>query len=195
MLTSVLVSAPTATIVPQGELAFIPGLPATVERVNSKVGSVLSGGDTIVTLALGNPDIVAELGTSSPTGFKTGLPAEVTMPDGEHLSASVSALTGFATANPSVTLRPHSRLGLSDLGSSVQVIITVQSTAGTVLAVPLSALRMAPDGSTAVMVIHGTAQALVEVSTGLTGDGYAALTKHPPEVNVGTEVAIQSSSA
>ena len=62
------------------------------------------------------------------------------------------------------------------VGASVRLTIPVQTTGDSVLAVPVSALTMGPDGSSRVQVDTSGGIVLVEVKPGLSADGYVEIT-------------------
>ena len=68
------------------------------------------------------------------------------------------------------------------VGASVRLTIPVTSTGGTVLAVPVSALTMGADGSSRVQVDTTHGLEIVEVTPGLSADGYVEITPVGDEV-------------
>jgi multidrug efflux pump subunit AcrA (membrane-fusion protein) len=72
----------------------------------------------------------------------------------------------------------------------VRVTVPVESTGGTVLAVPVSALTLAPDGSSRVQrAVEGTTE-FVPVRPGLTADGFVAIQEASGVLKAGDMVVI-----
>jgi HlyD family secretion protein len=188
-------SKPKAPVpeIPVGEIVFVPHLPAVVTSVNSGVGTTVGGTTPLVTLSAGLPRVTASLGDTYTQNLAPGLPAVVTLGGGKSYAARVAGLSGLSGSNPQVLLTPDSAMPASAVGDTASVLITLATTKHPVLAVPASALRMAPDGSSAVAVVAGTGTTLVPVTTGLSGDGYVQINNAPARLKDGTRVEITSS--
>ena len=68
--------------------------------------------------------------------------------------------------------------------------IPVESTGGEVLAVPVSALTMGPDGSSRVLLDPATGDEFVTVDPGLSADGYVAITPIDGSLKAGDLVVV-----
>lgn len=76
------------------------------------------------------------------------------------------------------------------VGASVRLNIPVQSTGTAVLAVPVSAVSLAPDGSSRVQrSVNGTVES-VPVVPGVSGDGYVAITVPDGSIKAGDQLVI-----
>ena len=61
------------------------------------------------------------------------------------------------------------------VGASVRLTVPVESTGGSVFAVPVSALTLSADGSSRIQREHDGALEFVTVTSGLAADGYVAV--------------------
>lgn len=76
------------------------------------------------------------------------------------------------------------------VGASVRLRVPVESTDEEVLAVPISAVSLAPDGSSRVQVQRGGALEFVRVEPGLSADGFVAITPLEGALSAGELVVI-----
>jgi HlyD family secretion protein len=177
--------------VPPGELAFVPRLPAMVERVNSSVGTVISGSSALLTLSEDSPEVQVSLANVNTQGLAAGLKASIDLNGQPPFPATVSAVPGSDASNPALTLLPvHHVLSLAAVGDTATAVITVATTRSPVLAVPVSALRTTPGGGDAVAALIDGRTELLPVVTGLSGDGYVQIAHAPSTLRDGTRIAI-----
>jgi multidrug efflux pump subunit AcrA (membrane-fusion protein) len=192
--------AETGTIVPAGEIVFLPILPTNVTALNAQLGAPpptdqlaqVSSTDTEVIGRVSKAD--SELITPGTTvtielrdfGIETaGSVVEVRAP-----SASADPNDpdgGFSDPGddrPEVVVVPDDASLIRDfIGASVRISVTVSATADEVLAVPVAAISVGPDGTSRIEVererARGTREGvteIVEVSVGLAAQGYAEIT-------------------
>ena len=76
------------------------------------------------------------------------------------------------------------------VGASVRVTITVTTASNAALTVPLSALTLAPDGSSRVQRSVNGRTEFVPVTPGLTANGFVAVTANNSTLNPGDLVVI-----
>lgn len=188
-------AAASGATVAQGEIVFVPTLPAHVQQATTTLGDLdsdaatgtgstandlvtLAGGDLVVTMSL-RPDQVelvrvgmdAELldeqtNTAYPATISEIADTAVTGADGQ---------TGYPAVLTTVDALPDT---LS--GANLRVTITAASTDTASLVVPLAAVSSTADGSTEVSTLRAeagpdTAPVAVAVTTGLSADGYVAV--------------------
>jgi hypothetical protein len=163
--------------VPADELLFFPRLPVRVDAVKAKRGSTVSG--RVMNVTNSRLAIDSSLSVSDVRLVRVGDPVVI---DDQDLGVTargrvtrVDRTPGTHGIDPSrfyMAVAPTSRLP-SLVGASVKLTISVKSTNGRVLAVPVSALSIGGDGRSRVQVRHGTRIELVPVDPGLAAEGLA----------------------
>lgn len=83
-----------------------------------------------------------------------------------------NGVDGFHVYFEVVVAEPPANL----VGASVRLTVPVESTGAQVLAVPVSALSLAPDGSSRVQIERAGVLEFVRVEPGLSADGFVAVT-------------------
>jgi Putative peptidoglycan binding domain len=162
--------------VPLDEIVFIPALPVRVEQVTGVVGSAASGPILSVTdnqvvidsslpleaAALVKPGM--EVAIDEPAlGFKAkGVVENVATSPGTR---GVDGYHFYFAVRVGETQTPLQ-------GFSLRLTMPIKSTAGAVIAVPMSALTLAADGTSRVQVQNNGALEYVAVEPGLAADGY-----------------------
>ena len=180
--------------VPADEVVFVASAPVRVAELRVVIGDLFAGALMSVTdstvsvdtgLALSDASLVhegmvvhldeAELGiaTDGIVSFVAAAPGTNGV-DGFHVYASIDVAT------------PPANLA----GASVRLTIPITSTGTTVLAVPISALSLAVDGSSRVQRSIGGVSEFVTVTPGLAAAGYVALTVAGDGLHVGDLVVI-----
>ena len=76
------------------------------------------------------------------------------------------------------------------IGASVRLTVPIESTSEAVLAVPVSAVSLGPDGLSRVQRSVGSTLEFVQVETGLSADGYVAVTPTSGALAAGDLVVI-----
>ena len=184
---------------PAGEVLYLSDLPRRVDSVDAQRGTELKGAAMVVsgaTLSLAGsaPESDGRLVTK-------GAKAEVDLPDGTSLDATVSEVTPGAKAGDrwKILLAPAAVTDqqLAELrGKNLRVRIPVASTAGDVLHVPLAALSAGPGGEDRVEVVSGdprdpkASTRLVVVETGLAASGAVEIRPVDGALSVGDQVVI-----
>ncbi|HMQ65739.1 MAG TPA: efflux RND transporter periplasmic adaptor subunit [Arachnia sp.] len=183
---------------PMAEVAFLPTLPARV--VSSTAARGRSAADASLVVAAGNPVVVVgqpdrQLTELASEGVAARIANELS---GEAFDATFStnqaAPSGAdeqdAAGTPdaaSLVVVPNEPLPLPWIGANVRVSVDLRTTDGPVLTVPMAAVRTDGGGRTVVTVVDGDARRDVEVSPGVTGDGFVAI---EGEVAEGDEVLV-----
>jgi multidrug efflux pump subunit AcrA (membrane-fusion protein) len=192
--TLVAVNGPT---VAQGEIVFMPTMPARVQAAVSSLGPIAqAGGATtpgdgsagpssgLVSLAGGQLIVTTSIRSSDAGLTRVGMPVELldentttTYPAtisaiADQPATGVDGQLGFAA-----TITPDQALPPELSGTNLRVTITAASTETATLVVPLAAVSSSADGATRVSVIdspNGTPTD-VPVTAGLSADGFVAV--------------------
>lgn len=166
--------------VPADEVVFLPAPQVRVTEVTAGMGAEPSG--PLLTVADARVAVDGALTLDEARLVKPGMPVTIEEPalgiaaggtvervadrpgtggaDGFHVFFST------AVADPPATL----------VGSSVRLTIPVTSTDAAVLAVPVGAVSLAPDGSSRVQRSVAGRLEILPVTPGVSGDGYVAVT-------------------
>ncbi len=165
--------------VPADEIVFVATAPVRVSGLLVGTGDPATGGIVTVTDALVRVD--AGLAVSDAGLVKPGMTVNIDEPD---LAISTVGTVSVVAESPgtngvdgfhvyvevSVESPPPSLVG-----ASVRLTIPVQSSGEAVLAVPVSALTLAPDGSSRVQLDSGGSTQFVSVVAGLSADGFVEI--------------------
>ncbi|MEV4186652.1 peptidoglycan-binding domain-containing protein, partial [Streptosporangium canum] len=179
--------------VPAGEIVFLPTLPARIDKAEVKPGDTIEG--KVATVTSSAFAVTGSVDAKEAKLLRPGQEASMETMDGTQLPATLTAAGEEARVSPAegeegekddgsdtgsvpVLLTPGSAKGLKSLvGSPMTVRISVGSTEGEVLAVPVSAVVTSADGRPRVRVaLDGDRTREVEVRTGLTADGDVEVT-------------------
>ncbi|MER5419928.1 peptidoglycan-binding protein [Streptosporangium roseum] len=203
--------------IPPGEIAFLPTLPARLDKASVKPGDTV--GDKVATVTSSAFAVTGSVDSKEAKLLRKGMKATMETPDGATLPAVLSA-TGAAAVpaeeeedekgkgaeasdrNPGsvpVLLTPAVTKGLRELvGVPVTVRISVGATGGAVLTVPVAAVVTSADGRPRVQVeVPGGGDKVrdVEVRTGLTADGDVEVTPVKPDgLKEGDRVVVSGDS-
>ncbi|MFI6901391.1 peptidoglycan-binding protein [Nonomuraea sp. NPDC050394] len=175
--------------VPAGEIVFLPKLPARIDKAEVKPGDTIEG--KVATVTSSAFAVTGSVEAKEAKLLRPGQEATMETMDGTQLPATLSAVGEDAKAGADkpkgeeqesgsvpVLLTPGSGKKLKSLvGSPMTVRISVGSTEGEVLAVPVAAVITSADGRPRVRVaLDGDRTREVEVRTGLTADGVVKVT-------------------
>ncbi|MGB8860590.1 MAG: peptidoglycan-binding domain-containing protein [Ilumatobacteraceae bacterium] len=210
--------AQVGTVLPAGEVVFLPHLPIGVNAVNAQLGAPPPG-DAIAQVSSTETEITGGVSKADAALLTVGSPVTIEVPDlgvtvdgtlkeirkpkadssgggtgsGDGSGAS-DRLEVVVTASDSSQLQP---------GYGVRIGVTVSSTAGEVLAVPVAAVFVGPDGNSQVEVERTPAiadkpavTALVSVEVGLSAQGYIEIAPRAGEQLVeGDRVVVGSETS
>lgn len=188
--------ATTGPTVAQGEIVFVPTLPARVQSAVSALGPVAGGETTgvatatysssaLVTLAGGSLVVSASARSAEVDLVRVGMPVELL---DEQTNTVYPASIADIAASPEtgadgqigypMTLVPQDPFPPELASINVRVTITAASTETEALVVPVAALSSGADGSARVSVLRGDATEPidVDVTAGLSADGFVAVT-------------------
>ena len=171
-----------------GAVVFLPG-PIRIAAHKVEVGGSVGNGAVVSTATDTTRTVDVALDVAKQALVKVGDAVNVTLPSGTSVAGTISTVaavakpagngsgSGGSTIDVTVSLADQSQLGALDQ-APVDVVITTQSVKN-VLAVPVNALTVLPNGTYAVDVVDSGARHRVPVTTGLftstmvevTGDG------------------------
>jgi len=186
--------------VPADEVLFFPTLPLRIDDVKLKVGDEANGQVMGVT----NSRLVIDSSLSTEDAKSVLKDAAVAIKASDQNVDATGKVTNVATqagtngVDPAkfyVEITPGNAPP-SLVGASVVLTISVQSTGGVVLAVPVNALSVAADGSSRVQV-QGADRSLryVTVTPGLQAKGYVAITATTGSIKAGDLVVVGNSTS
>jgi multidrug efflux pump subunit AcrA (membrane-fusion protein) len=180
--------------VPADEVVFVATGPVRLSELLVGTGDPLVGGIMTVTDALVFVDgalAVEDAGLVQP-----GMTVQIDEPD---LGIAVDGLVRSVAAGPGTNgvdgFHIHFEIQVDVppanlVGASVRLTIPVESSGGIVLAVPVSALTLAPDGSSRVQRDSGDTTDFVTVEPGLSADGFVEVTAVAGVLEAGDLVVI-----
>jgi peptidoglycan hydrolase-like protein with peptidoglycan-binding domain len=187
--------AASGATVAQGEIVFVPTLPARVQQAATTLGALDSDAtdgtgstsDSLVKLAAGDLVVTMSLRPDQIGLVRVGMDAELldeqtntTYPAAisEIADTAVTGVDG-QTGHP-IVLTTVEALPDTLSGANLRVTITAASTETATLVVPLAAVSSTANGSTEVSILPARAAAdaepvAVAVTTGLSADGFVAV--------------------
>jgi peptidoglycan hydrolase-like protein with peptidoglycan-binding domain len=196
--------ATTGPTVAQGEIVFMPALPARVRTTVTTLGSLdttdgstgggiveLSGGSLVVTMTL-RADEIALARVGMPVALldeqtSTSYPATIT-------NIADNATTGpDGTSGYQATITPDSPFSVELTGSNLRVTIDAASSETETLVVPITAISSAADGTTTVAMLPAASSEPipVQVTTGISADGFVAIEPvDPADLHDGDKVVV-----
>lgn len=162
--------------VPADELLFFPALPLRVDTVALKRGASASG--RVMTVSNSQLAADSSLSINDAKLVRVGAPVTIEEPDlGIKIAGTVTRVAtkpGTDRVDPTRVYFEVTPKGAPArlVGASVKLTIAVQSTRGSVLAVPLSALSVGADGSSRLQIMRpGGTTAYLTVTPGLAANG------------------------
>ncbi len=223
-----LIEAEVGTKVPAGEVVFLPTLPTNVTNLSATVGSTVT--DTLLTVSSTATQITGRVSKNDGDLLEVGATVTVEIPDAGVETTGTLSQIGAQSSQPDdpndpfgngggggdssrlqVIVAPDDPAKLSEfVGYPARVRITVSSTDGEVLAVPVAALSVGPDGASRLEVLRATesdgsetsdsvasgktpSQAtteMVAVEVGLTAQGYSEIKSSTGSLAEGDRVVI-----
>jgi len=209
--------AEVGTVLPAGEVVFLPNLPITFTSVNASVGAAPPG-DAIAEVSSTDTEITGSVSKADASLLVVGSPANIQVPDlGVEVGGTLKEIRkpkqaddgsngGGGNGGGSTSDRLEVVVVADDSsqlmpGFSVRIGVTVSSTAGEVLAVPVAAVFVGADGTSKVEVERSAALGsraavteLVEVEVGLSAQGYIEITPNGADLVEGDRVVVGSDS-
>jgi peptidoglycan hydrolase-like protein with peptidoglycan-binding domain len=166
--------------VPADEVVFIPSLPVRVHEVTASVGASPTG--PVMSVTDNQISIDSQLPIASAPLVKPGMKVAI-----EEQAVGIKATGVVETVANTPGTRGvdgyHFYLGVrvesapvSLVGFSVRLTIPIETSKGAVTAVPTSAVSLAVDGKSRVLVDRDGVQEYVTVQPGLSAGGYVEVT-------------------
>lgn len=181
--------------IPSDEMYFVPSLPLRVSEVKTKVGAEpaaeplmvvtdstvsLDGSLTLDEARLVKPGMEVRVDEPALGINARGTVTEVADRPGTKGLDSFHVYIAASMDNPPQSLA----------GASVRMAIPINSTKGEVLAVPVGAVYLEPDGQSSVRRSVDGKTEVVRVQPGVASDGYVAVTAAAGALNVGDLVVV-----
>ena len=185
----------TGVQVPADELIFIPALPVRVEQNEVEIGD--DAGGPVVMVTNNQLAIDSSLPLEEAPLVKPGMAVAIDEPELGIEATGIVARVASIPGTDGVdgfhiyfeVLVDETPLTLD--GFSLRLTIPVESTGGAVLVVPLSALTLAPDGSSRIQVEKDGTLEYITVKPGLSADGFVEITPVDGEITPGQLVVIR----
>jgi hypothetical protein len=162
--------------VPADEVVFLPQLPVRVDEVRARRGETING--PVMTVTSSDVIVESSLGVSDAELVRIGDPVTIEEQDlgieGKGTVAALDRTPGTRKVDPNrffMAVVPTTRMKAA-VGASVKLTISIKSTEGAVLTVPVSALSVGGDGSSRVEVRGDGGTRLIPVATGLAAEGF-----------------------
>ena len=184
----------TDSPVPIDEIVFIPSFPVRVEEINAKIGDAASGPVIVVTnnhLAIDSSLPLAEAPLVKP-----GMKVAIDEPDlGLQATGVVSRVAETPGTDGADGYHVYFEVLVDETqvkleGFSLRLTIPVESTGGSVMVVPISALFLAADGTSRVQVDKDGKLEFLEVKPGLSADGFVEVTPVDGTLSAGQLVLV-----
>jgi multidrug efflux pump subunit AcrA (membrane-fusion protein) len=187
------------TIVPAGEIVFLPTLPTTITTLVGQLGAPPPS-EPIAQVSSTDTEIIGRVSTADAELITTGTPVLIELRDVgiETTGVLTDVRTPTSTPDPNnpngggssesgrlevVVVADDTSQIREFIGFPVRISVTVSATDDEVLAVPVAALSVAPDGTSRVEIERERARGtrpgrteVIEVSVGLAAQGYAEIT-------------------
>lgn len=195
------VEATTGPMLPLNEYVFLPTRQARIEGLAAAVGTEVQA--PLVTFAVGELVVVADLTTAQRTLCKVGAPVEITGDGGWSRSGVIAtisdtpgpaqtggAVEADATGYPMVVTSEEG-FDPEHAGQNVRLTVEVASSEREELVVPLAALYLSADGSAYVnkWLPDGHEEPVV-VEPGMSAQGYVAVAATSGRLGVGDLVTV-----
>ncbi|MFN2484426.1 MAG: peptidoglycan-binding protein [Candidatus Limnocylindria bacterium] len=180
--------------VPADEIAFLPSLPVRVSELPVPVGG--EPVNPIMTVTDAAVAIDGSLPVEDARLVVAGMPVRIDEPDlGIEASGVVSRVAETPGTNGLDGFHVYFEITVDDapsnvVGASVRLTVPIETTAGEVLAVPVSALSLAADGSTSVRKLVNDREISVRVRPGLSAGGFVEVTPIEGSLDAGDMVVI-----
>lgn len=210
--------AEIGTVVPAGEVVFLPTLPTTITTLNAQLGASPPA-DAIAQVSSTDTEIIGRVSNADAELITVDTPVTIELRDVgiETTGTLTDVRTPSSTPDPN---NPNGGFGgggggddsgrlevvvVADdttqirefIGFPVRISVTVSATDDEVLAVPVAAISVGPDGTSRVEVERERARGtrtgvteIVEVTVGLAAQGYAEITPIGGSVEVGDRVVV-----
>ena len=180
--------------VPADELLFVASAPVRFAEMSISVGEVIDGPVGTVTDA--TVAIDAAVPVESAGLIAEGMPVLIDEPDlGVEATGVISRVAETPGTNGVDGFHVYFEVVVDDnpinvVNASVRLTIPIESTGEAVLTVPISALTLAPDGSSRVQKLAGDELEFVTVEPGLSASGFVEVTPVNGQIEPGDLVVV-----
>ncbi len=166
--------------IPVDELVFIRKFPVRVEEIKSQVGG--SATATVMTVTDNQLSIDSSLSLESAPLVRPGMPVII---DEQALGGQAQGIVASIASTPGTRGVDHFHIYMEVKvepttvkldGFSVRLTIPVKSTQGAVTVVPVSAVSLAADSTTRIQVKRNDQLEYIQVTPGLSADGFVEIT-------------------
>ena len=180
--------------VPADEIVFIPSLPVRVHEVTAQVAANASG--TVMSVTDNQLSVDSQLPIGAAPLVKPGMKVTI---DEQTLGIKATGVVETVANAPGTRGVDgyHFYLGVrvddtpvNLAGFSVRLTIPIETSNGVVTAVPTSAVSLAVDGTSRVLVDRGGVQEYVTVQPGLSTGGYVEVTAPDGQLVPGQRVVV-----
>jgi len=180
--------------VPADEVFFLSSVPVRIEQLDVALGDILAG--PVFTATQLQLAIDTSLPLDEAPLITAGMPVEIDEPSlGISGTGSVRRIADTPGTDGVDGFHVYVEIMIdgapaSIVGTSVRLTIPIESTGGATLAVPVSALVLAADGTSRVQVQQADGLVFVGVEPGLSAGGFVAVTPVDGELVPGDLVVI-----
>lgn len=180
--------------VPIDEIVFIPVLPVRAEEVTARVGDAASG--PVMSVSDNQLAIDSSLALDAAPLVKPGMPVAIDEPAlGIETTGVVKRVASTPGTHGVDGYHIYFEVTVDEAptpleGFSLRLTIPIESTDGAVIAVPVSALSLAADGTSRVQVENNGSLQYVTVEPGLAADGFVEVTPVNGTVVPGQRVVV-----
>jgi peptidoglycan hydrolase-like protein with peptidoglycan-binding domain len=185
--------------VPADEVVFIRSFPARVEDITASIGAAATG--SIMSVTDNQLAIDSSLPLDAAPLVKPGMPVAIDEPAvGVKATGAVETVANTPGTRGVDGFHIYMGVRINPTpvrleGFSVRLTIPIQSTKGTVTAVPVSALSLATDGTSRIQVQNNGALEYVAVRPGLSAHGYVEVAAEKGKLSPGTLVVVGYNSS
>ena len=180
--------------VPADEIVFVPSLPVRIHEVTGSVGASASG--ALMSVTDNQLSIDSQLPIGAAPRVKPGMKVAI---DEQALAIKATGIVETVANAPGTRGVDgyHFYLGVrvdstpvNLAGFSVRLTIPIETSKGTVTAVPTSAVSLAVDGTSRVLLDRGGSFEYVTVQPGLSAGGYVEVTAPDGKLAAGQLVVV-----
>ena len=181
--------------VPADEVVFLPSLPVRVEEITAAIAAPAAG--TVMTVTDNRVSVDGSLPLDAAPLVKPGMRVQIDEQAlGIKTSGTVTRVADTPGTNGVDGFHIYFEVAVDDTpqrleGFSLRLTIPIESTEGDVIAVPLSAVSLGPDGRSRVQrETAGGSLSFVTVEPGMSADGYVAIVPLDEDLEPGDLVVI-----
>ncbi len=179
---------------PADELVFVPATPVRVSELLAGVGA---SPDAALLRVTGSQVVIdGSVPVEQAALVKAGSPVIIDEPAlGINATGRLARVAGRPGTDGADPFHVAFQVAVDDpppnlVGASVRLIVPIESTPGTGLTVPVSAVSTGPDGAPRVQKSVDGTMAFVPVKTGLSADGYVSVTAPSGDLIAGDLVVV-----